>query len=420
MRAWELYENAGGDALPSEQMDLFQSLLTKPVTDIGALYKNAGHDFRFVGGSVRDLFLGKTPKDKDFSTTATPQESSKLLRDAGYTTIENENQLAHGTIIVKIKGEDDFEITTLRADEETDGRHATVKFVTDWKTDAARRDLSYNAMSLDLEGNLYDYFHGVDDLKKGTSNFVGDSDQDSEQRATRRIEEDYLRTLRYFRFQGRLPKPQFDEGILKAIKNTAYGLNQLSGERVWDEMQKILSGDHTRKILDMMHKTTVDENIGLPLRYIDNIDVVKKHTNNSATILASLIKDEDQLREIASTDGWALSNTAENIILFIINHRKNDMSYTDVKNMWFNPKVDNMYISELMKYMGKDGILNKLHQEKVEKFPVAGKDLIAAGLTPGPQMGALLNDLNKEWVKSGHTKTWTDDEILDIVRKAQK
>ena len=116
-----------------------------------------------------------------------------------------------------------FEITTLRADTETDGRKAKVDFIRNWKEDALRRDLTYNAMSMDIDGNLYDYFDGMDDLQNKVSKFVGDPAE--------RIKEDYLRILRYFRFQSRLDSPKWDKETLKAIKINSKGLAGISVER---------------------------------------------------------------------------------------------------------------------------------------------------------------------------------------------
>ena len=137
--------------------------------------------------------MGKSPKDIDLATDATPDEMQKMFDSAGVRHIPT--GIEHGTITAVINGEE-FEVTTLRADVETDGRRAEVEFVRSWEEDAKRRDLTYNAMSMDFEGNLYDYHGGMDDLQDKVTRFVGDPEE--------RIKEDYLRTLRYFRFQGRL------------------------------------------------------------------------------------------------------------------------------------------------------------------------------------------------------------------------
>jgi len=138
------------------------SLRTPAVMQLNKAMIRAGHEVRIVGGAVRDLVLGKDPKDIDMATDATPDEMMKIFDQAGIRY--EPTGLQHGTLTVILDGEP-IEITTLRIDKETDGRHAEVEFTRDWKVDAERRDLTFNAMSVDLDGNLYDYFGGVEDLK---------------------------------------------------------------------------------------------------------------------------------------------------------------------------------------------------------------------------------------------------------------
>ena len=181
-------------------------IISAAIIKLDKVFKNNKHEMRIVGGAVRDIALGKSPKDIDFATDATPDEMMEILDKAGIR--HKPTGLEHGTITAILDNEP-FEITTLRADTETDGRHAKVEFVKSWKEDAKRRDLTYNAMSMDIEGNVYDYFGGMDDLQDKVSKFVGDAEE--------RITEDYLRILRYFRFQGRPSKPTWDGDTLEAI-----------------------------------------------------------------------------------------------------------------------------------------------------------------------------------------------------------
>lgn len=140
--------------------------------------------------SHRDLLLGKSPKDIDFATTATPTQMKTMFTAENIRMI-NINGEAHGTITPRINDSENFEITTLRIDVVTDGRHATVEFTTDWLLDANRRDLTINSMFLGFDGSVFDYFYGHDDLLERRVRFVGNADN--------RIKEDYLRILRYFR-----------------------------------------------------------------------------------------------------------------------------------------------------------------------------------------------------------------------------
>ena len=135
--------------------------------------------------------MGKLPADIDFATTATPDQMKAMFEAASIRMINNQGE-KHGTITARINDKENYEVTTLRIDRVTDGRHAKVEFTKDWQLDASRRDLTINSMFLDLDGTLYDYFCGEEDLKQRKVRFVGDPEK--------RIQEDYLRILRYFRY----------------------------------------------------------------------------------------------------------------------------------------------------------------------------------------------------------------------------
>ena len=379
----------------------FQELLTPGLLKVEKVYQQAGKDLRIVGGAVRDLVLGKKPKDIDLASDATPEQSLKMLADAGIKTIET--GIEHGTITAIADGEE-FEITTLRIDTEQTGRHATVQFTKSWEKDAERRDLTFNAMSLDLDGTLYDYHGGLEDLKADKAKFVGD--------AGKRMEEDYLRILRYFRFQGRTASPNFDKDTVASIKDNAAGLQKISGERIWMEMAKILSGDHTKSILDVMKITDVDENIGLPMDNTSIVEKVKQNTENPSTILASLLKDEADVDRLAGK--WKFSSPERELMRFIVVNRDKPFNLESAKVMWTNPKMKKDYIAELAYYLGQPGVIDTLENWKVESFPVTGKDLMAAGIKSGPDMGRILKALSDKWKETGYQMS--KEELLKWVK----
>ncbi|PPR20610.1 MAG: CCA-adding enzyme, partial [Alphaproteobacteria bacterium MarineAlpha10_Bin3] len=174
-------------------------------------------EVRFVGGCVRDAVLGRTiAADIDLATDAAPERVMELIRAAGHKAVPT--GIAHGTVTAVIDGKP-FEITTLRRDVDTDGRHATVAFTDDWVVDAARRDFTINAMSLTPDGVLYDPFGGRADLEAGRVRFVG--------QAHDRITEDYLRLLRYFRFHAHFGRGPPDRDALAACRARAPGLGRL-------------------------------------------------------------------------------------------------------------------------------------------------------------------------------------------------
>jgi len=404
MRAWELTENKDGSAEVTKKIRSpeFKKLLTNSLIRLGNLYDANGFDLRIVGGAVRDLMLGNDPKDIDLASDATPEETMDMLKAAGIKIIET--GLQHGTITAIIDGED-YEITTLRIDTETDGRHADVEFTKDWEVDAERRDLTFNAMSLELDGTLHDYFGGLEDLKKDKAKFVGD--------ANKRMKEDYLRILRYFRFQGRTEKLNFDRQTLLDIERNAGGLKQISGERIWMEMGKILSGNHVIEILDKIVDTGVDLYIDLPSFDSSVLRKAKKNTDNPVALLAAMIQSDTQANKLASD--WKLPVYDRELLRFIVNNRFNKFTIDEARDMWTNPKIKNDYVMEFSKFLGKTDIIQELKNWETPVFPVTGKDLMAAGIKPGPKMGNILKRLELDWKKSGYTSTWTKAELKDEI-----
>jgi poly(A) polymerase len=187
-------------------------------------------DARVVGGAVRDWLAGRAVSDIDLATAWPPDVVTTALEQAGLRAVPT--GVAHGTVTA-LSGGRGFEVTTLRRDVETDGRHAVVAFTDDWRQDAARRDFTFNALSLTRDGMVFDYFAGRADLAAGIVRFVGDP-------ATR-IAEDALRILRFFRFHARYGRGAPDPAALAGIKVGLAGLAILSAERVWSEILRILA-----------------------------------------------------------------------------------------------------------------------------------------------------------------------------------
>jgi tRNA nucleotidyltransferase (CCA-adding enzyme) len=378
--------------LHEEMLDV-KSVVTSSIKKLDKVFKNNNYELRIVGGAVRDIALGKLPKDIDLATDATPDEMIAILDKANIKHIPT--GIDHGTITA-ILGKEPFEITTLRADTETDGRHAEVEFVTNWEEDAKRRDLTYNAMSMDMEGNVFDYFNGMDDLQDKVSKFVGDAGQ--------RIQEDYLRILRYFRFQGRLSTPTWNEDTLKAISSNVKGLQQISAERVWQEMSKVLSGQNIANVLDHMTKSGVSKVIGLSTNDLNKV----KDKGNSIVALAQMGNNVDIAKR------WRLSNNEAVLLDFLIKNKTNTLDKKKVEDM-IADGVDKNLISALATLQGKEDMASHVSSAKVPDFPITGSDLIAKGMNPGPEMGAKLNLLKQQWKQSNFTAT--KDELLKEVKE---
>lgn len=207
---------------------------------------NAGHASMFAGGCVRDRLLGVNPKDYDIATAATPQDTTNLFSSLGLKVIPS--GIDHGTVTV-ISRTGPIEITTLRCDIKTDGRHAIVDFTNaTFETDALRRDFTINAMYEDIDGKIQDFCGGLDDLKSRKLRFVGSPSQ--------RIQEDYLRILRFFRFWARL-EFDADPEALVAIKQESTGLSNISQERITAELWGILSAPGSGPVILSMFETKV-------------------------------------------------------------------------------------------------------------------------------------------------------------------
>jgi len=355
-------------------------IITPELRTLDRVFRKYKHEIRIVGGAVRDIALKKTPEDIDLGTTATPDDMIKMF-DKENIRYEPTG-LQHGTLTAIINKEP-FEITTLRSDDETDGRRAKVSFVKDWEIDAERRDLTYNAMSLDFQGNLYDYFGGLDDLQDKVSKFVGDPNE--------RIKEDYLRILRYFRFQSKLVNPSWLPETITAIKNNKDGLKSISVERIWKEVKKILMSVGRKETLEKMQNTGVAGVIGLDLSNAKNF---KGRT--AISVLARVGNN------IGLADTWKLSNYDSMLLKFYSTYNKKQTTEQEAKEMIVDgAKPEN--VAELLHLQGQDGLANKIEKWQVPEYPITGKDLIDAGMQPGIEMGNKLRDLKQKWKESGYT-----------------
>lgn len=365
---------------------------------IRALTAN-GNDVRFVGGCVRDSLLGATVHDIDIATDAVPQRIIELLTAARIKAIPT--GIEHGTVTAVI-GEQSFEITTLRRDIATDGRHATVAFGTDWRVDAARRDLTINAMSMTPDGDLRDPFNGADDLAAGCVQFVGDADQ--------RVQEDYLRILRWFRFYAHFGNPPANAEALAACTRFADRVTTVSRERIHHEFFRLLAAPDPLESIRLMVECGVIQVIletPINLAAIGHLLKVEHELDQAfdpVVRLASLLHGTSEIGGLAAR--LRLSNTEQKrldgaaaaapvLIAGASPHDRRVMFYR--------------YPSELI----RDRILmqwiadpdqtdwrvwwDSCHSFQRPVFPISGKDVVAVGLGEGPQVGVLLQKVESWW-----------------------
>lgn len=367
---------------------------TKLVTVLGV------ENLRFVGGAVRDSLLEHPVQDIDAATPLPPEEVMEKLTSAGIRALPT--GLKHGTVTALFENRK-IEITTLRYDIEAYGRHADVAFHADWKEDASRRDFTLNALYLSPDGGLYDWFGGADDLKKGRVRFIGDPEQ--------RIREDALRILRFFRFHAWFGKGGLDKEGFDACRNKLRMLDILSAERVRDELMKTLASPQPVPVLEVMEGIGVFRHIigdgKLALAKLKTLVALESEMNRPSALrrLAAMVPfDEDRLgrlgrdlkfsnRQIERLTAMKLGKlplpiTAEQArkAVYILGHQLFE---------------DRLFLSA-----GKDKAkalekaLAEAEQFKPPKFPVTGQDLQKRGISPGPEMGDLLDVLEKRWVAS--------------------
>ena len=217
------------DLVSNEIKEISNKTPVSKIFDIINTYSSTS-ELRYVGGCVRKVINNENFDDIDLATNIAPTEVCSLLKKNNVEFYES--GIDHGTITAIIE-DSKFEITSLREDILTDGRHAKVKFSKDWITDASRRDFTINSIYSDKEGNLFDPFNGYEDIKKGKINFIGNPEK--------RVKEDFLRILRYLRFFLNYSKQPHDPKIVKVLKMNLIGISNLSKERLIDELRKILN-----------------------------------------------------------------------------------------------------------------------------------------------------------------------------------
>ena len=210
------------------------------------IYKALGGQVRLVGGCIRDYLLRKPMHDRDMTTPLTPDEVEEALTKAGISFVSPGKK--YGTITAVI-GETPYEITTLRKEEKHDGRHAQMTWTTSYKTDALRRDFTVNALSADVKNKIFDYTTGRSDLAQGLVRFIGDPEK--------RIQEDYLRILRYFRFWSAISNLDLDAAVLQACKRHKKGLEILSAERLRDELFRLACTPRAEEAFTAMKKIEI-------------------------------------------------------------------------------------------------------------------------------------------------------------------
>jgi len=389
----------------------FKALFSPELKTLASLFKEYGYELRIAGGAVRDLLMKIQPKDLDFATTATPDQMKEMFTTERIRMINTKGE-KHGTVTARINDKENFEVTTLRIDLRTDGRHAEVEFTTDWKLDANRRDLTINSMFLGLDGTLYDYFGGHQDLLQRKLVFVGD--------AGTRIQEDYLRILRYFRFCGRIAQQAdcHEEKTLEAIKSNADGLLRISGERIWSELRKILEGNFAGDLMKVMLSLSIGPYIGLPFEPdVAEFDRVwaqqQSRFMHPVTLLVALLRNQDEVMKFHSR--VKLSAYERDLGLFVVEHRGDKPSVKPLRpyqllvvNSKGRTGDTKEWACEVLKYRGASALLCEFEQWTVPRFPLNGNMLKEKGVSGGKVLGLVLHTLKQKWAESDFSMSAED------------
>ena len=364
-------------------------------------------EVRYVGGCVRKIIKKQIVDDIDLATNLKPSEVCDALKKKEINYYET--GIEHGTVTAIIDN-NKYEITSLRKDISTDGRHAKVEFSIDWKEDAARRDFSINSIYSDKDGNLFDPYNGKKDLEEGNVNFIGDAES--------RVKEDYLRILRYVRFFINYSNQNHDPKIIKIIKKNIGGVSKLSSERLLDELKKLTKSN---AFLEIFKDNTCLELIKIIFPQLKNLDNFRKMNSHAKDNLSKV--DFIFLLSLMIVDGT--DNT--DYFIYKFNLSKKDQKRLKSINFFYKENVNVKYFNEknfnkIFYYNGKQTVLDIINFKlfssvKVEKkllklieiyknkilptFPISAKTIMAKYNIPeGKILGNKLKLIEETWVQN--------------------
>ncbi len=375
---------------------------------------------RYVGGCIRKIINKEKVDDIDLATNLNPQQVCEVLKKNNINYYET--GIEHGTITALIDGYK-FEITSLREDISTDGRHAKVQFSKDWKKDASRRDFTINSIYSDLEGNLFDPFDGKKDLENGLINFIGKSDI--------RIKEDYLRILRYLRFFTNYSKHPHDPELIRKIKINIGGISNLSRERLLDELKKISQLETLERMAKNKNSLELIQTIFPELK---NIKIFSRLNSDKKKILYGV--------DFIFILSLMVIDETDNIDYFFYKFNISKKDQKRIKNIdnFFKEKIKSKKFSEnnlnrIFYYEGKQAVNDILNfqivkskkneenftelidhykDKKIPKMPISADFLMKKfNIEEGKLLGSKLKVIENEWVKNNFKIS--DDQINYII-----
>lgn len=384
-----------------ERQRLAMLLARADVVALLAALNRDGEEARIVGGAVRNALLGEPVADIDVATTCLPDETMRRARAAGFKAVPT--GVEHGTVTVVIEGVP-FEVTTLRRDVETDGRHAIVAFGRDFREDALRRDFTINALGLDAVGALHDYADGLADLVERRVRFIGVAGE--------RIAEDYLRILRFFRFHARYGVGEPDQIALDACITGRAGLDGLSRERVWAELRKLLAAPRAAETLQAM------AGAGLLMPVVGGVPRLSRFTAIAdgpgegvypafrlAALAVAVGEDALRLRErlrLSNAEFERVSGIAA--VLEALSGKRALPEIGSLRRLAHRIGAD--AIAGGLVLLGTDGTSSDIQAliaelARTPRFLPTGKDVLALGVSAGPKVRQALDAAREAWIEAG-------------------
>ena len=385
--------------IPAGSIELPPSMAAPETRRVFDALTADGAQARFVGGCVRDALLRRAVKDIDIATDAEPERVMRLLKHARIRAVPT--GIDHGTVTAVIAPAH-FEITTLRHDVETFGRHARVAFTDDWMTDASRRDFTMNALFCTIDGTLYDPFGGVEDARAGRVRFVGDP--------IARITEDVLRLLRFFRFQAHYGLTPPEPAALQACIQLAPRLPRLSGERVQGEVFRLLRAADPVPVVRLMLDKGILEHL-LPEatsigRLAFAVGAAPGH-DDPVFRLAALL-DTDRAGALRVAERLRLSN-ADSDRLALLTAPPVQVSSLDPRQLLYRFGPDTARDLVLLHDPERRALAAQAAaQWEDPRFPLQGRDLLELGVPRGPQVGRLLKEIGRWWEDRDYRPTRED------------
>lgn len=367
-------------------------LQSPEVQQVFSLLDGTSNKTRVVGGIVRDSLLGMLGDriEIDFASELTPDEVTRRGQKAGISVIPT--GIEFGTVTLVINGQN-FEVTTLRRDVETDGRWAKVSFGNDWREDAARRDFTMNALYCGPDGELFDPLEGLGDCLAHRVKFIGD--------ARTRINEDKLRVFRFFRFSASHGNHILDPEGLGAVEGAVTTLGDLSAERIGSEMVRMLALPKVYSTLDVMTRVGVldwSDKVLDELRRCDELDA-----SIPAEVRLAVVSKVNNIKSLQSI--WRLSNACVSSVKKMC--AAANFVEMDALNEAAFRYPEYLHEGTILVAINRDEKASWIAEKRAEldkifpkPLPIGGKDLARLGMKPGPKMGQVLSHLEKRWIES--------------------